>query len=104
MAVDFLGAINAYANANRMVGGAASATSAGASAGQSFGQLVQQAASGVVGDLNKEEQLSMQAVTGHADLTAVTEAVTNAQVALQTVVAIRDKVISAYQDIMQMPI
>jgi flagellar hook-basal body complex protein FliE len=34
----------------------------------------------------------------------VTEAVTNAQVALQTVVAVRDRVISAYQDILKMPI
>ena len=31
-------------------------------------------------------------------------AVSNAEVALQTVVAVRDKVVSAYQEIMQMPI
>ena len=31
-------------------------------------------------------------------------AVSNAEVALQTVVAVRDKVVSAYQDILQMPI
>jgi flagellar hook-basal body complex protein FliE len=47
--------------------------------------------------------LSLQSVTGKTDLAAVTEAVTNAQVALQTVVAVRDRIISAYQDILKMP-
>jgi flagellar hook-basal body complex protein FliE len=46
----------------------------------------------------------MQAATGSADLASVTQAVTDAQVALQTVVAVRDRVISAYQDIIKMPI
>jgi flagellar hook-basal body complex protein FliE len=50
------------------------------------------------------EQASLQAATGKADLAQVTEAVNNAEVAMQTVVAIRDRVISAYQDIMRMPI
>jgi len=34
----------------------------------------------------------------------VVTAVTNAEVTLQTVVAVRDKVISAYQDILRMPV
>lgn len=99
MAVDFTSAVNAYANANRMISGAAPSTAEG----QSFGKMVQQAATGVVDALNKSETASLQAVTGKADLAAVTEAVTNAQMALQTAVALRDRVIAAYQDIIKMP-
>ena len=46
----------------------------------------------------------MKAVKGTADIQEVVMAVSNAEVALQTVVAVRDKVVSAYQDILQMPI
>jgi flagellar hook-basal body complex protein FliE len=100
MAVDFNSAINAYANANRIASGAA----ATAGSGEDFGKMLQKAAVGVIDSLNKSEQTSLQAVTGKADLTAVTEAVTNAEMALQTVVAVRDRVIAAYQDIIKMPI
>ena len=99
MAVDLTSAINAYANANRMARGAAPSTGGG----QNFGDLVRDAATGLVDTLGKSEKASLQAVTGKADLAAVTEAVTNAQVALQTAVAMRDRVIAAYQDIIKMP-
>lgn len=99
MAVDVTGAINAYANANRIARGATPSTGPG----ESFGTLLHQAAGSVVDALNKSEKTSLQAVTGKADLAAVTEAITNAQMALQTVVAVRDRVIAAYQDILKMP-
>ena len=99
MAIDVNSAISAYANANRMASGAAPS----AGKGESFATLLQQAGKDVVQSLGKGEAETLQAVTGKADLAAVTEAVTNAQVALQTVVAIRDKVIAAYQDIIKMP-
>ena len=44
------------------------------------------------------------ALTGKADLTQVATAVTQAELALQTTNAIRDKVVQAYQDIMRMTI
>jgi flagellar hook-basal body complex protein FliE len=39
-----------------------------------------------------------------AELVDVVTAVTQAEITLETVTAVRDKVISAYQDIMRMPI
>jgi len=48
--------------------------------------------------------MSAQAVTGEADLTDVVAAITSAELTLQTVVAVRDRLISAYQEIMRMPI
>ena len=48
--------------------------------------------------------MSAQAAIGKADLTDVVTAVTNAEMTLQTVTAVRDKVVSAYQEILRMPI
>lgn len=52
----------------------------------------------------KSEMLSEQALAGKADVREVVQAVNNAAVTLQTVVAVRDKVINAYNSILQMPI
>lgn len=52
----------------------------------------------------KSEALAMKAIAGKADLADVVTAVTHAETALSTVVSIRDKVITAYQDILKMPI
>ncbi|HUZ72585.1 MAG TPA: flagellar hook-basal body complex protein FliE [Stellaceae bacterium] len=100
--VNVMDAVNAYANAGRMA--EAGGTGASSGAGSSFGDLVRNAANGVVDTIAKGEQASLQAAAGKADLTQVTEAVSNAQVAVQTVVAVRDRVVQAYQDIMRMPI
>ena len=91
----------AYATAGRIAaagGGSAAATGTG------FTDLLQQAASDAMGALKTGEAQSLQAVTGKADLTAVTQAVNNAEIALQAVLAVRDKVISAYQDISKLAI
>lgn len=69
-----------------------------------FAHLVRSAAERAVEDNMQAEQLSMQAIKGTADIQEVVMAVSNAEVALQTVVAVRDKVVSAYQEILQMPI
>jgi flagellar hook-basal body complex protein FliE len=44
------------------------------------------------------------AITDKGDLTHVVTAVAEAELTLQTVVAVRDRVIEAYKDIMRMPI
>lgn len=69
-----------------------------------FASLVKSAAQQAVEDNREAEVLSMQAIKGTADIQEVVMAVSNAEVALQTVVAVRDKVVSAYQEILQMPI
>ena len=47
---------------------------------------------------------SEQAIAGGGNLTNVVMAVSKAEMALQASVAVRDKVISAYQDIMRMAV
>lgn len=97
MPVNVTQALNAYAAASRAVG--ATPEAAG---GESFSKLLQDTASGLIDDLKKGEQASLQAVAGKADLNEVTAAVNNAQMALQAVIAVRDRVIAAYQDVIKM--
>lgn len=49
------------------------------------------------------EQLAIQGAMDQANLTDVVTAVSEAEVTLQTVVAIRDKVVDAYKEILRMP-
>jgi flagellar hook-basal body complex protein FliE len=52
---------------------------------------------------NDETQMANQ-IQGKADLVDVVTAISSAQTSLQTVLAVRDQVISAYQEIMRMQI
>jgi flagellar hook-basal body complex protein FliE len=46
----------------------------------------------------------VQATAGKADLIEVVTAIAESEAALETLVAVRDKVIGAYEEIMRMPI
>lgn len=52
----------------------------------------------------KGEIVSSKSVANNAELHELVTAVSNAELTLNTVVAVRDKVIGAYQDIIKMPI
>ena len=69
----------------------------------SFSDLVTQALGDAVDTGHKAEKVSTLALMGKADLTQLAISVGDAEDALNTVIAIRDKVVSAYQQIMQMP-
>ncbi len=70
----------------------------------SFAELIAGAVDGAIGAARRSESVSMRAVANQAELNEVVTAVSNAEVTLQTVVAIRDRIIQAYQDIIRMPI
>ena len=72
--------------------------------GSDFFNLVKEAAESAVETGKAGEAASMRAVAGKADISEVVTAVANAEITLQTAVAIRDKVIAAYQDITRMPL
>ncbi|WP_431284061.1 flagellar hook-basal body complex protein FliE [Humitalea sp. 24SJ18S-53] len=72
--------------------------------GPGFGQALQRAMQGAV-DLGRQSDVaSTQALTGQGSVTDVVLAVGRAEIALQTSVAVRDRVIGAYQEIMRMPV
>lgn len=90
------------ATTSLLQGGTASATSG--NIGTSFAEALSQAATKTVNTLQNAEQVSMQALKGDADTRQVVDAVMSAQQALQTAVAIRDKVVSAYLEVSRMGI
>jgi len=47
---------------------------------------------------------ALAAATGKADVVNVVTAVAESEAALETLVAVRDRVIAAYEEIMRMPI
>jgi flagellar hook-basal body complex protein FliE len=92
----------AYANAGKIASAGLGARDGAQDGG--FGDLVRKAAEGAVDTLKQGEQVSLQGVMGKADIAQVAAAVANADATLQTIVAVRDRVISAYQDIIKMAI
>lgn len=71
---------------------------------QDFASTLRGMADEVVGTLNEGETQSLKAAAGTADLTDVVTAMSKAEVTLQTVVTVRDRVVQAYQEILRMPI
>jgi flagellar hook-basal body complex protein FliE len=86
------------------IGAESAATGASAGMGTDFSQFLSQAMNSAVSTMKQGEQVAATQVTGQADVVNVVNAVNAAELSLDTVVAVRDKVISAYQNIMQMPI
>lgn len=69
-----------------------------------FERFLQNELAAATGDLKQSEAQSIDALSGKGNLQQVVEAVTTAELSLQKVTAVRDRVISAYQEIMRMPI
>lgn len=110
MTISSIAATSAYSNmaniGGAMLTGLSSKTAsiAEASTAQSFPDLV----SGVVGSikstLQHSERVASQSLVKEASLVDVVDAVNSADMALQEIVAFRDRFITAYQDILKMPI
>jgi flagellar hook-basal body complex protein FliE len=97
-------AINAYLQAAKMGTEAAGAAAPSSLGGSSFGDLLSNVMSDASSAGRSAELKASGALQGKGDLVDVVTAVQAAEVSLETVVAIRDKVIAAYQEIMRMPI
>jgi flagellar hook-basal body complex protein FliE len=77
---------------------------AGDSVASSFAALLDRTLSDAIDAGHKGEAIATAAVSGHTSLQEVVEAVNAAELTLQTVVAVRDRMIAAYQEILRMPI
>ena len=97
-------AANAYANLARLMDQGAAGKSPDAASGPSFGDLLKDAIGGVVDSGRKADQQTAAMTTGKANVMDVVTAVAETDVKVSTLVSIRDKVISAYEDILKMPI
>ena len=72
--------------------------------GPNFGQMVQDAVETVVDKGRDTDQKTIGLVEGKTDVVDVVTAISETEVALETMVTVRDRVISAYEEIMRMPI
>jgi flagellar hook-basal body complex protein FliE len=96
-------AANAYAAAARVLdsGGAGKGTETG---GLSFADVLKEAAGGVLDSGRKSDAQTIAMASGKANVMDVVTAVAETDVAVSTLVSVRDKVIQAYEDIMKMAI
>ncbi|HLL28394.1 MAG TPA: flagellar hook-basal body complex protein FliE [Xanthobacteraceae bacterium] len=95
-------AANAYAALARLVPASPLAPSQGENSG--FGALLQGALDKFVAQGHEVDAKATALAAGKADLIDVVTAVAESEVAVGTLVSVRDKVISAYEEIMRMPI
>jgi flagellar hook-basal body complex protein FliE len=75
-----------------------------AAAGSDFGAAMAQASGDALKTMRTAESTSMAALEGKASASEVVTSVMSAERMLQTTLAIRDKAVSAYQQISQMQI
>ena len=99
-------ALNAYQRAARQsVSGSDETKGQVQAAGQEeFGDLVRDAIMEARKIGERSEKMSIAAINDRADITQVVTAVAEAELTLQTVVNVRDKVLEAYKDIIRMPV
>ncbi|MBN9588254.1 MAG: hypothetical protein BGN85_04815 [Alphaproteobacteria bacterium 64-11] len=84
--------------------GAQAVTPANVSPGGSFSDFLSGAVKDSISTIRQGEQAATAQVQGKANLVDVVSQVNAAELTLDTVVAVRDKVVQAYQSIMNMPI
>lgn len=100
-------AANAYASLAKIMestGGAAGAGKTGDTGGVSFGALLKETMGSVMDAGRKSDAQTIAMAQGKANVMDVVTAVAETDVAVSTLVSVRDKVIQAYEDIMRMPI
>jgi flagellar hook-basal body complex protein FliE len=97
-------AISAYVDAVKRAGVGVGDGAPDKTPGGNFADLVKSIGEGALEAGNKADQLSIAAIDGKANIAEVVTAVASAELALQTVVAVRDQVVQAYQEILRMPI
>ena len=96
-------AANAYANLARIVD-VGSATKTSETGGQSFASMLKDSIGSVMEQGRKSDGQTLAMASGKANVIDVVTAVAETEVAVGTLVSVRDRVIQSYEDIMRMPI
>lgn len=66
--------------------------------------LIERSAKDFADTLAQTETVAQKAMVGTADPHALVEALANTQLAVETAVTVRDRVVEAYQEILRMPV
>lgn len=105
MAVLPAAAAAAYQSVAKMGSSAASTPGLSPAGGASgFGEFLSDALKDSISTMKHGEKMATQQIAGKANIVDVVNAVNQAEITLDTVVAVRDKVVAAYQSILNMPI
>ena len=107
MAVLPAAAVAAYRAAAQMGTSAAASSSAASTGGLgagSFSDFLTSAVKDSISTIKHGEVMATKQAAGKADIIDVVNAVNAAEMTLDTVVAVRDKVVAAYQSVMNMAI
>lgn len=103
--IDGISAITAAKSAAGSLGAAgAAAPAASATGGVDFSQVMNEISGDAIGNLKSAEAASIGAMQGTTPVHEVVESIMSAQRSLQSVLAMRDKAVSAYQEISRMAI
>lgn len=99
-----LAAANAYSSTAKVAGAGGAEDSAKTTGAASFGEMLESAAKSAIDTVRAGEEASAAGVAGKANLVDITLATNQAKLTLETVVAVRDSAIDAYNRIASMPI
>jgi len=97
-------AANAYANLARILDTGGANKGAEPGGGPSFGALLKDAIGSVLDAGKKSDTQTVAMASGKANVMDVVTAVAETDVAVSTLVSMRDRVIQSYEDIMKMSI
>jgi flagellar hook-basal body complex protein FliE len=101
-------ASDAYARLARLADPASAARGAlpksGDAGASSFGSMLKEALGSVMEAGRKSDAQGLALASGKANVVDVVTAVAETEVAVETLVSVRDRVIQAYEEIMRMPI
>jgi flagellar hook-basal body complex protein FliE len=98
-------AANAYASLAKIMESAGGGLGKpGDANGPSFGQVLKETLGGVMDAGRKSDAQTVAMAQGKANVMDVVTAVAETDVAVSTLVSVRDRVIQSYEDIMRMPI
>ena len=97
-------AANAYASLAKIMDQSGAAKGGETGGGPSFSAVLKDAIGSVMEAGKKSDAQSVAMASGKANVMDVVTAVAETDVAVSTLVSVRDRVIQSYEDIMRMPI
>ena len=98
-------AAGAYALTQKMSSNPAAAVAKAGESASSFADVLEATVNRVHDSGRRSDSMAMRAASGQpTDLVEVVTAVAESEAALESLVAVRDRVVAAYEEIMRMPI
>lgn len=104
MVIQVPDAVSAYQSASKLGKDGNPMKAAGNQAPDTFADMVRDGVQNMVDASHKSEKVSADYIAGKADMVDVVSSIRNAEMMLNTVVAVRDRVVSSIQEILRMPI